>query len=218
MLTEEPLQSPVRLAGVGSEPAREGRNQQRYTVGGTRLVAGCVPYHRDAATGQVQVLLISNRNKTQWIIPKGGWEADESQEQAALRESYEEAGVRGRIGPRLVTYTHTGKGGHKQSHAYYALHVDEVLTEWPDHQTRHRCWVSVQEAALLCTRKGMCDAILKLQRMFPTTVEDTEAAGKIINGMVLSPTILSDESPTEDEGVPHHERLQYDNNDDDEEE
>jgi diphosphoinositol-polyphosphate diphosphatase len=49
------------------------------------------------ASNQVQVLLISSRGGKGWVFPKGGWEQDEVVEAAALRETIEEAGVRGRI-------------------------------------------------------------------------------------------------------------------------
>jgi 8-oxo-dGTP pyrophosphatase MutT (NUDIX family) len=39
-----------------------------------------------------KVVLISSAKK-KWIVPKGGWEDDESAEQSAVREAYEEAGV-----------------------------------------------------------------------------------------------------------------------------
>lgn len=47
------------------------------------------------------ILFVSSRAKPQWILPKGGWESDESMEQSALRETFEEAGVLGEVGPVL---------------------------------------------------------------------------------------------------------------------
>lgn len=43
------------------------------------------------------VLLITSRNGRGWVVPKGGWELDETLEAAAARETLEEAGVRGRL-------------------------------------------------------------------------------------------------------------------------
>lgn len=40
------------------------------------------------------ILLVSSHNdQNKWVLPKGGWEIDESEEEAALREAFEEAGV-----------------------------------------------------------------------------------------------------------------------------
>lgn len=71
-----------------AEPARSGREKQRYD-GETRLVAGCLPVMPDG-----RVLLIGSVKSTDWILPKGGWEHDETSAEAAVREAYEEAGVR----------------------------------------------------------------------------------------------------------------------------
>ena len=39
-------------------------------------------------------LLVSSHNtKGKWVLPKGGWEVDETAEEAATRETFEEAGV-----------------------------------------------------------------------------------------------------------------------------
>lgn len=49
-----------------------------------------------------RILLCSSAKKQEWILPKGGWESDETVEESALRECYEEAGVLGTLGPRLA--------------------------------------------------------------------------------------------------------------------
>lgn len=70
------------------EPARIGRQNQRYD-GNIRLIAGCLPVMPDG-----RVVLIGSAHRSDWILPKGGWEFDETTaEEAAEREAYEEAGV-----------------------------------------------------------------------------------------------------------------------------
>ena len=60
-----------------------------------RQAGGVVIRRRD---GSVQVLLITAKSRPkQWIIPKGHIEDGESAPAAALRESEEEAGVRGQV-------------------------------------------------------------------------------------------------------------------------
>lgn len=77
------------------EPAREGREKCRYD-GDTRLVAGCLPVTPDG-----RLVLIGSVKRSDWILPKGGWETDETAAEAAVREAYEEAGVR--VGERVLT-------------------------------------------------------------------------------------------------------------------
>ncbi len=63
-------------------------------VGGGR----CLPVKIDSAgggPGAVRVLLIGASSGGGLVLPKGGWETDETVEAAARRETVEEAGVRG---------------------------------------------------------------------------------------------------------------------------
>ena len=46
-------------------------------------------------------MITSSRNNGNWIIPGGGIEYNENPEDAAQREVYEEAGVKGRLGRLL---------------------------------------------------------------------------------------------------------------------
>ncbi|WVZ60998.1 hypothetical protein U9M48_010939 [Paspalum notatum var. saurae] len=85
--------------------ARTGRHQQRYEDG-RRLVAGCIPFRYRANNDEtsydkhkklVEVLMINSQSGPGLLFPKGGWENDETVEEAAAREAMEEAGVRGDI-------------------------------------------------------------------------------------------------------------------------
>lgn len=84
--------------------SRQGRATQRWVhdestnpEGGTiRLVTGCVPILNNG-----HILMVSANGKPEWIVPKGGWEQDESMEESAIREGFEEAGVLGTLGPKL---------------------------------------------------------------------------------------------------------------------
>ena len=81
--------------------SRNGRDHQRFandaqTGHKIRLTTGSVPIMRDG-----RILLISSSRKEEWILPKGGWESDERMEDSALRETYEEGGILGKLGPKL---------------------------------------------------------------------------------------------------------------------
>ncbi len=43
--------------------------------------------------GCLMLLLVQSTKRDDWILPKGGWEVDETREAAAARETYEESGV-----------------------------------------------------------------------------------------------------------------------------
>lgn len=63
----------------------------------------CVPYrYRNTEEASsidevIEVLVINAQNGKGMLFPKGGWEKDESMEEAAIRETLEEAGVLGSI-------------------------------------------------------------------------------------------------------------------------
>lgn len=134
-----------------SPASRSGRDHQRYGPDKERLVAGTVPYRltSEAPCG-IEVLLVSSSKaaadgRLQWILPKGGWEDDETEPQAAIRETYEEAGVQGRITRHICRCRVSGKHGKLLAHSYYGLLVDFVAKEWPeDHRMRQ--WVAIDKA------------------------------------------------------------------------
>lgn len=85
--------------------SRSGKIKQRWAIDPrdgqyVRLVTGCVPILRDG-----RILLIGSSSSGKgWLVPKGGWEDDEELEEGAIRESFEEAGVLGILGPMLDTF------------------------------------------------------------------------------------------------------------------
>jgi diphosphoinositol-polyphosphate diphosphatase len=81
--------------------SRNGREHQRFATNQQtgqllRLTTGAVPIMKDG-----RILLISSNSKAEWILPKGGWESDESLEVSAFREVFEEGGILGALGPQL---------------------------------------------------------------------------------------------------------------------
>ena len=90
------------ISSNGAKGSRQGREGQRWlTEPGTgeriRLVTGCIPILRDG-----RILLVQSSRKNEWILPKGGWEKDESLQLSASRETFEEAGALGTLGPVLT--------------------------------------------------------------------------------------------------------------------
>lgn len=68
---------------------QEQQQQQQYVINSSSS-------HNDTHD-RLQVLLISSsKHPNEWILPKGGWESDETLIECALREADEEAGVRTR--------------------------------------------------------------------------------------------------------------------------
>ncbi|CAK7336500.1 unnamed protein product [Dovyalis caffra] len=153
--------------------ARTGRLQQRYE-GGCRLVAGCIPYRfrgysedgNANSAKAVEVLMINSSSGPGLLFPKGGWENDETAEEAAVREAIEEAGVRGDLMDVIGYYQFKSKTHQDDScpeglckAAMYALFVKEELESWPEQSTRTRRWLTIPEAVQSCRHKWMEDAL-----------------------------------------------------------
>jgi len=116
------------------------KKQRTFDDQGYTQRAACVCVKNKNET---EVLLISSRkNQTNWIIPGGGIEEhDESPQEAAKREVYEEAGVRGRIDRFLGVF----KDRNQLTNVYIMI-VDEELDDWSEKEKRLRKWFSVVDA------------------------------------------------------------------------
>lgn len=140
--------------------------QCRYGPGGERLVAGVVAVSDDNS----KVLLIQSSRRKAWVLPKGGWEEDETtQEDAAQREAWEEAGVETTIEKDLGSIDEQRSEEQIKKHSEYApraqyrffqVKVTKEADEWPESHKRARKWVSYQEAkTMLKDRPELLEAL-----------------------------------------------------------
>lgn len=124
--------------------SRTGRELQRYDMG-RRLVVGCIPYRYQNGNGELEVLLISSQKGHAMMFPKGGWELDESVEEAASRECFEEAGVVGIVECELGKWCFKSKSRGIYHEGYmFPMLVGEQLEIWPEKHLRQRVWVCTQ--------------------------------------------------------------------------
>uniref|UniRef100_A0A5B7A7L8 Nudix hydrolase domain-containing protein n=1 Tax=Davidia involucrata TaxID=16924 RepID=A0A5B7A7L8_DAVIN len=153
--------------------ARTGRHQQRYEDG-CRLVAGCIPFKYENSKDEsgalsekiVEVLMINSSSGPGLVFPKGGWENDETVEEAAAREAFEEAGVKGDLMHFLGYYLFKSKTLQDDlspeglcKAAMFALLVKEELKSWPEQSTRQRSWLTIPEAIGCCRHSWMREAL-----------------------------------------------------------
>lgn len=83
---------------IKDNSSRQGRSLQRWLVHSltgdlVRQVAGTIPITRDG-----RIVLVSASRKSEWILPKGGWDTNETKKECAARETFEEGGLLGRLG------------------------------------------------------------------------------------------------------------------------
>ncbi|GCC19940.1 diphosphoinositol polyphosphate phosphohydrolase 3-beta-like [Chiloscyllium punctatum] len=119
-------------------------NQTRtYDGEGYKKRAACLCFKNEC---EEEVLLVSSsRHPDQWIVPGGGMEPDEEPGSAAVREVYEEAGVKGKLGRLLGIFENRDR---KHRTYVYVLIVTEILEDWEDSVNigRKREWFKVEDA------------------------------------------------------------------------
>lgn len=138
----------------------------RYGPNGERLVAGVVPLNAE----RTHVLLIQSSGRKGWVLPKGGWETDEkTQQEAACREAWEEAGIECQVTRDLGTIDEKrseslikkyGLVAPRASYRFYEVRVKEEKDTWPERHKRDRKWMTYRTAKdLLQDRPELLEAL-----------------------------------------------------------
>lgn len=109
------------------------------------IQSGIIPFRRQG--DHIEILLITNKKKDKWGIPKGLVEERLSASESAQKEAFEEAGIYGKIyKPSLGKYS-IRKWDGKCRIKVFAMEVTQILDRWPEDILRRRQWYSVEEAA-----------------------------------------------------------------------
>ena len=94
----------------------------------------------------VEVLLITSRKGTRWVLPKGVVEPGLSPATSAAKEALEEAGVRGTVDDAaLGTYQYRKWRGICTVQVF-AMEVEEEVPDWPEAGMRRREWLTLDDA------------------------------------------------------------------------
>ncbi|RKP17925.1 hypothetical protein ROZALSC1DRAFT_3830, partial [Rozella allomycis CSF55] len=95
-----------------------------------RKVVGVVPFNPKTSEF---ILVTSRKHPCEYILPKGGIEHGETDQECALREAFEEAGIHGEITLKLSATTV------KSSEiTWYAMQVDKIDQNWSESHERER--------------------------------------------------------------------------------
>jgi 8-oxo-dGTP diphosphatase len=108
----------------------------------------------EAAGGVVlhngRVALVHRPKYDDWTLPKGKLDPDETFEEAALREVWEETGLRARLERELPSTTYTVRGRPKRVR-YWLMSVESDPGFEPNDEVDELRWLSPAEAAQLLT-------------------------------------------------------------------
>ena len=87
------------------------------------------------------MLLVTSRNGKRWIVPKGIIEPHMSAAESAMKEAFEEAGIRGIVYPKAIGEYHYQKWGGVCWMTMFLMEVEEIFDEWPECGFRKRQWL-----------------------------------------------------------------------------
>lgn len=124
--------------------------------------SGVIPTRENR--GSLEVLLISNRKGTRWVIPKGVVEPGLDAAESASKEAWEEAGIRGTLSSLPLGAYRYPKWSGTCTVEVYRMDVFHVARTWPEAKDRKRQWLPPEDASLLVQEAELRAMILELGR------------------------------------------------------
>ncbi len=120
----------------------------------------------------LEVLLVTSRKRSRWVLPKGIVEPGMTAPQSAAKEAREEAGVDGQVGAEsLGTYRYRKWGGTCKVEVF-PMEVRVEKDAWPEMQIRQREWMTLCEASKRVNEKKLKEIVRRL----PDAIEAARAA------------------------------------------
>jgi 8-oxo-dGTP pyrophosphatase MutT (NUDIX family) len=123
--------------------------------------SGLIPVRR--CGDGLEVLLVTNRKQKRWVIPKGIVDLGLSPLDSAVKEAWEEAGVRGNpLTQPLGEYQYRKWGGTCRV-VVFLLWVEDIQERWPESGERLRAWLTIDEAAARVREEALATMIREVR-------------------------------------------------------
>jgi len=111
---------------------------------------------------KVEILVIKTRKKKKWIFPKGIIEVGLSARESAIKEAFEEAGVKGKLLTEKLGGFSYKKWGGKCKVKVYGLEVITILDIWEEN-FRERKWIEISNAEKYISESEVLNILIKLK-------------------------------------------------------
>lgn len=105
---------------------------------------------RETSGNQLEVLVVHRPHRKDWSLPKGKRHHRESALDCAIREVYEETGMRCTIGPELPETRYSDRRGRPKRVRYWSMH-DPIGEFRPNGEVDEIRWLPLDQAAELLT-------------------------------------------------------------------
>ncbi|MFH1196262.1 MAG: NUDIX hydrolase [bacterium] len=126
--------------------------------------SGIIPYRKTADS--VQIMLVTSRKASRWVIPKGIIEKDLSPYLSAAKEAFEEAGILGLTDNNELGEYQYSKWEGTCKVKVYSMEVTEELERWPE-DFRSREWFDIDEAIAKVEEEGLKEIIKLFKKNLP---------------------------------------------------
>lgn len=136
LLTARKNSGNVKKTAVRLGAPRKNKKQN------TPFRSGTIPYMFDE-NGRLWILLVTPAGGGRWIFPKGNLEKNMSSRESAVKEAYEEAGVRGKCADFLLGVQ---RFAGKQFVEFYPLKICGILEKWEEAGRRSRLFFTLPDA------------------------------------------------------------------------
>jgi len=124
--------------------------------------AGAIVFRADG--DRTTVLLVrSKKDPAIWVFPKGHIDDGESERETAIRETWEEAGVAGVLGPRVGAPLEFDSGREPISVQYFVM---RATSELPSPEGRDKLWLTVNEALVVLTFESAREKLREAAALF----------------------------------------------------
>ncbi len=147
-----------------------------------RMQCGALCYRFKKKSAMPEMLLITSRDTGRWVIPKGWPMEGKLCHEAAAREAYEEAGVKGHASDEKIGFYMYDKGLNNGLKVecmvqVYPVVVLDMLKNFPEKGSRKLEWVSFGEAAKRVAEPALKTLILSYeQRLLGTMNQPSRSA------------------------------------------
>lgn len=140
-----------------------------------RMQCAALCYRFKKKSAAPELLLITSRDTGRWVIPKGWPMEGKLCHEAAAREAYEEAGVKGEAGAERIGFYMYDKGMHHGLKVQcivqvYPIVVLDMLKNFPEKGSRKIEWVTFDEAAKRVAEPMLKDLILDFEKRLLATM------------------------------------------------